>query len=387
MTAGRARALVAAVVLALAAPATAQPDLDAGVGVGDAGVTGDAGPARIIIDGPTLLGIGKPQVSASAAPTELRLGDKLTLFVEVVFDEHVTVSVPAGLDLAPAFDELKRSSVDERRSDGTRKRTYQIQLQAWELGDVTLPPIQVTYSVGGDSSWVVTNEVPLRIVGSIDAIDDPNALLPETPPLPLVRRNWLWVYLGAALATIAVVALVAWVVARRRRRRQPLRPARVLADDAALPVAEAVPTDAAVAPAALKAADAAPPRPPVVRWLATGPLTDAARRALAALDALERAGTLRTDQPAGYRTMVGIVRTYLLAEFALPSHHRTSGELVAALRRAPIAAAGLDGVAAWLRAADLVKFAAAVDADDGAAALAEARRLIVAIAGARPEAR
>jgi hypothetical protein len=145
------------------------------------GPRGDAGPPRIVIDGPTLLGIGKPQVSAAASPTELRLGDKITLFVEVIFDESVAVALPAGLDLAPAFDELKRSSVDERRSDGTRKRVYQIQLQVWELGEFDLPPVQVTYSIGGESSWVVTNRVPLRVVGTIDAIDDPNALLGATP--------------------------------------------------------------------------------------------------------------------------------------------------------------------------------------------------------------
>ena len=131
-----ARALAIAVLCALAAPALAQPDPDAGValdggaaGPADGGATGDAGPPRIVIDGPTVLGIGKPQVSASASPTELRLGDKLTLFIEVVYDDNVAISVPAGLDLAPAFDELKRSSVESRRSDGTRKRTYQIQLQ------------------------------------------------------------------------------------------------------------------------------------------------------------------------------------------------------------------------------------------------------------------
>ena len=98
-----ARALAIAVGCALAAPALAQPGPDAGgaldggaAGPADGGATGDAGPPRIVIDGPTVLGIGKPQVSASASPTELRLGDKLTLFIEVVFDEHVTVSVPAG---------------------------------------------------------------------------------------------------------------------------------------------------------------------------------------------------------------------------------------------------------------------------------------------------
>ena len=171
MRRGRAGALAIAIVAAWVAVAVAQVGPDAGV-PDDAGAAGDAGPPRIVIDGPTLLGIGKPQVSAAASPTELRLGDKITLFVEVIFDESVAVALPAGLDLAPAFDELKRSSVDERRSDGTRKRVYQIQLQVWELGEFDLPPVQVTYSIGGESSWVVTNRVPLRVVGTLLRAED-----------------------------------------------------------------------------------------------------------------------------------------------------------------------------------------------------------------------
>lgn len=390
--------LTIAVACALAAPALAQPGPDAGVDLdggvaagggaaaGDGGVAGDAGPPRIVIDGPTLLGIGKPQVSASAAPTELRLGDKLTLFVEVVFDEHVTVSVPSGLDLAPSFDELKRTSVEERRSDGTRKRTYQIQLQAWELGDVRLPPVQVTYSVGGDSSWVVTNEVPLRIVGSIDSIDDPNAFLGATPPVPLRRRDWLWLSLAIGVAVMAVVGGATWLWSRRRRKaRAVARPVEVSAEALEALVVPADPATVAAAPPAMKAAPTAPARR--AAWIDLTRLTDAARKALAALDELERAGTLVDDQVAGYRVMAGVVRTYLLEEFALPSRHRTTRELIKALGATPIGPGGLADAERWLGAADLVKFAAAVDPAQGAIALADARALITAIAGARGGAR
>lgn len=372
-------ALLALVLVAGVVAAQPSPPPDAGVADGGA-AGGDAGPPRIVIDGPTLLGIGKPQVSASASPTEMRLGDKFTLFVEVLFDENVTVSIPAGLDLAPAFDELKRSSVDERRSDGTRKRVYQIQLQAWELGDVRLPPVQVAYTVGGDSSWVVTNEVPLRIVGSIDAIDDPNALLGATPPVPLHRRDWR-VIAAIIVGVAAVVGLIVWLLVRRylrnrRRRVAPRQDEPMLDSLASLPtevpgesVAAAVPTTRAVVKA------------PVMRaaWIDLRVVGDAARRALEALDRLEQSDALRTDQLVGYRTMVGAVRTFLLEQFALPSRHRTSRELVTALGKTSIGADERAGVDAWLASADLVKFANAVDPADGADALARARQLIVAI--------
>lgn len=148
------------------------------------------------------------------------------------------------------------------------------------------------------------------------------------------------------------------------------------------------PADTAAAPAAAPAMRA-PAKPPAQRaaWIDLTRLTDAARKALAALDALERAGTLADDQVAGYRAMAGIVRTYLLEEFALPSRHRTTRELMKALAPTPIVPAGLASAERWLAAADLVKFAAAVDPDHGAAALADARALIATIAAARGGAR
>lgn len=384
MRRGRAGALAIAIVAAWVAVAMAQVGPDAGV-PDDAGAAGDAGPPRIVIDGPTLLGIGKPQVSAAASPTELRLGDKITLFVEVIFDESVAVALPAGLDLAPAFDELKRSSVDERRSDGTRKRVYQIQLQVWELGEFDLPPVQVTYSIGGESSWVVTNRVPLRVVGSIDAIDDPNALLGATPPVPIKRRDWRWIA-ALIIAGALVVGALAWWLGRRwlaRRRRRIAEAPSPTAEAELAPVGDAAPTLATAAAPSARPAEAAP-RKLAVAFVRPPRLGDAARRALDALDALAKAGTLVRDQPAGYVVMVGAVRTFLLERYDLPSRHRTTSELCAALGRTGVDPAGLAAAEAWLKAADVIKFGGAHDDDDGAAALAAARELIVRLdAGAR----
>jgi hypothetical protein len=326
-------------------------------GPADGGATGDAGPPRIVIDGPTLLGIGKPQVSASASPTELRLGDKLTLFVEVVFDEHVTVSVPAGLDLAPAFDELKRSSVDERRSDGTRKRVYQIQLQAGSWATCGLPPVQVTYSVGGDSSWVVTNEVPLRIVGSIDAIDDPNALLGATPPVPL-RRDWLWIAWRSSSWCARWSAARPGCCLRRRGGR-----ARRRGIEAPRPTARAAgrrrptpPRPSAAAPSAragqgrprsarrgsIRPGWATPPAAPSPRSTRSSKRRHAGRRSVGRLP---RDGRRGAHLPAR-------------ASSRCPAGTARPRELCAALGRPRSTRPGWPRPRRWLAAADLVKFAA-----------------------------
>jgi hypothetical protein len=340
------RALLAVAIVGLAAGvAVAQPDppppppppggLDAGV----AAPAPDAGP--IIVDGPDLLGLARPQASAAAAPSRVRLGDTLTLFVDVVYDEKVTVNLPATLDLSPYFEETRRSSADERRTDGTRKRTFQIQLRAWELGDLRIPPIQVGYTAAGQQSWVVTNAVPIEVTGSLSDVDDKTALLGDTPPVQLRRRDWRWpIGVGAGLVVL-VLALVVWRVARRPR---------------ALP-----PTVVFTRPAAIR-----------VRM--SGP----AERALAALDELEAAGTLVDDPRTGYDRMIEIVRVFAGEQFSVAILDRTSDELLRSLAR-PMPKPAHRLLRRWLARCDLVKYAAErPDASGSARDLAGAREVVVA---------
>jgi hypothetical protein len=310
-------ALALALVCAAAGVAAAQ---DAGPPDGGAP---DAGP--IVVDGPDLAGMARPQASAAAAPSRVRLGDTLTLFVEVVYDEMVNVNLPATLDLDPYFEETRRTSSDERRTDGTRKRTYQIQLRAWELGDLRIPPIQVGYTAAGQQSWVVTNTVPVEVVGSLSDVDDKTALLGDTPPVTLRSRDWR---VPIAIAA-AITVLVIFLVGRRLLRKKPLAP-----------------TVAFVAPVAIK-------------MKMTGP----AERALAAIDALEKAGTCASDPRVGYDELVGIMRTFATEQFGVSILDRTTDELLRSLGRLmPKPAHTM--ARRWFARCDLVKYAAERPARD-----------------------
>lgn len=375
------RALVIACVLALAPAAWGQ---DAGV-PDDGGTLGPDASNRVLIDGPTMLGIARPQASAAASPSELRLGEKLTLFVEVVYDEQVTVSLSSGLELEPAFDELKRSSVDERRSDGTRKRTYQVQLQVWEVGDLRIPPIQVGYTVGGSTSWVVTNEVPIRVVQTIDSIDDPNAFLGATPPVPLARRDWRMIAVGVGLAMVLAALFVVWLVNRIRRR--PLQPVERPTPDVVIDRLTETRTEVTSHESIAEQGQAQPFALQlfVVTVELRRRLGDAARRALDALDALEQSRQLATAPIEGFRTLVGIVHAFAVEHHQLPPRHRTTSELLVALARARVTAPVQAGFAGWLERGDRVKFGADRVDDDGARALSEARELIVRASGLSTE--
>lgn len=326
-------ALAALALLVLAASPAAAQD----AGPPDAGVP-DAGP--IVVDGPDLLGMAKPQASAAAAPSRVRLGDTLTLFVEVVYDEMVNVNLPATLDLDPYFEEVRRSSSDERRTDGTRKRTYQVQLRAWELGDLRIPPIQVGYTAAGQQSWVVTNTVPVEVTGSLSDVDDKTALLGDTPPVALKSRDWRW---PIALAAVLLVALIAFVAWRLLRKKPALQPA-----------VQFVP-------------------PVAIKMKMTGP----AERALAAIDALEQAGTCVDDPRAGYEALVGIMRTFATEQFGVPILDRTTDELLRSLgRHMPRPAHAL--ARRWFARCDLVKYAAErPERDRSRRDLAGAREVVV----------
>ncbi len=339
-------AVTAAVIAALAAgPTWAQPADPTGPSDGGVAPAPDAGP--LVVDGPELLGIARPVASAAAAPSRVRLGDTFTLFIDVVFDDQVTVNLAATLDLGDAFDEVKRTSTDQQRSDGTRKRSYQIQLRAWELGELRLPPFQVAYTVGGQRSWVVTNPVPIEVTGQLGDVDDKTAMLDDTPPVSLARRDWRWVMVAIAAVLVIAIALIA----RRLRRRRPLAPALIRAPTAGGRSA---------------------------RVRLGGP----AERALAALDQLDRAGTLTREPRVGYDEMVTIMRTFVGEQFGVATLDRTSHELLVALGRTSIFRPALTAAGHWFGRCDLVKYAAQrPDAAGSGEDLASARAVIVGAAG------
>jgi hypothetical protein len=326
------RALAASLLLCLATHVAIAQD----AGAPDAG--------GIIVDGPDLMGLARPQASAAAAPSRVRLGDTLTLFIEVVYDEKVTVNLPATLDLDPYFEETRRSSADERRTDGTRKRTFQVQVRAWELGDLRIPPIQVGYTASGQQSWVVTNSVPVEVVGSLSDVDDKTALLGDTPPVSLRSRDWRGPIAGAAALVVLVIALVAW---RLLRKKPTLAPA-----------------VAFVAPVAFK-------------MKMTGP----AERALEAIDKLAAEGTCVSDPRIGYDELVGIMRTFASEQYGVPILDRTTDELMRSLTRMmPKDAHTL--ARRWFARCDLVKYAAERPARDRSDYdLGGAREVVLATVG------
>ncbi|HVV81940.1 MAG TPA: hypothetical protein VHE35_02630, partial [Kofleriaceae bacterium] len=119
------------------------------------------------------------------------------------------------------------------------------------------------------------------------------------------------------------------------------------------------------------------------RVVAVRRLGGAAERALAALAALDKAGTLAAEPREGYDQLVAILRRFWSEQFGVGVRDRTSGELVKALGKTAMPPPALAASARWLERCDLVKYAA-VEPDDARRAtdLQGARELVYAAVSA-----
>ena len=319
----------------------------AGSGAGSgSGSGGTRKPKKIVIQIPA--DVVAPKVSASASPSQVRLGAAFTLFVQAEYGAGVDVNLPEPVDLGGAFEVAKKLTVADRvKPDGTHVREWQLAVFAWELGDLEVPEVGVTFTAMGKAGQVATNAVPVKVFGVLGDVDDPKLLRANTPPQRLIGRDWFWLYVGCGAAG-ALVALAIFLFVRGRLRRRNIT-------------------------------------------LTGGALTMARRidmtseRALERLLAIERSGVLAADDTRrrGYADMVDVLREYLNLRYRIATLDLTTMELMRSLARvAP--RAECDTIAAWLEGCDFVKYAGTKSTAAAArTAIDEARAFITSTATIR----
>ena len=65
-----------------------------------------------------------PAVNASAAPTEVRLGAKFTVFIEATFGAGVEVNLQEPVELGGAFEVRRKLSQDTQTADGRTRLDF-----------------------------------------------------------------------------------------------------------------------------------------------------------------------------------------------------------------------------------------------------------------------
>src|SRR5262249_52502555 len=120
----------------------------------------------------------------------------------------------------------KKVSNDTIRPDGRHVREWQIEVYAWELGDLQVPPIGVTFTVNGKAGQIPTNAVPVRVTGVLGDSDDPKLMRESAPPIELKEHSWLWRFLHwwiddpIRLGILIGSLIAAWLAYRRLSKRK-----------------------------------------------------------------------------------------------------------------------------------------------------------------------
>jgi len=244
--------------------------------------------------------------------------------------QGIEVNLREPVDLGAAFEVGKRVSEDRIQPDGRRMREWQIEVRVWEIGDVRVPPIAVTYTVLGKANQVETNTVPLHVTGVLGDSDDPKLMRDSAAPVDLHEKSLLakileWfedpTHLGIVIGALVGMWL-GWRFRKLRRRRVTRL------------VGGLVPMNA--------------PRRKIDMT---------SERALERLLAIEQSGQLAKDDQrrSAYAEMTDVIRDYVGARYNVLTTEMTSAELLKALAT-KASATDTSLVERWLDRADIVKY-------------------------------
>jgi len=168
------------------------------------------------------------EIRTRAWPEKASLGDEITLFVRVDRSEGFSVEPPtAQVRLAPF--ELKRLDVlPSLKKAGRVIETFKLTLIAFELGDLTIPPVPFTVTdTTGIRTTLTSEPARVRVLPSAEHPKEKDDLKPIKGPVSLDTGFLGTLALG--LLALALSVVLAVKIALRRRKKlldlESLKPA------------------------------------------------------------------------------------------------------------------------------------------------------------------
>ena len=291
-----------------------------------------------------------PKLMATVKPAEVALGDPVQVTIRARYRRGVSVNLPLKLELGK-FSELSRVEAPppppakDAPPSATLERTFEIKVAAYELGQLTLPPIEVT-ALGptGELTSVSTVAVPITVKSVMPNEPNPKPKGME-PPVSVFQRTWWLLYLIFGLAGVGLVVALTLIVSRRLRARREA---------------------------------AKPPPPPVPPQV----------RALARLGQLDVEDFITREAfKELYLLLSEIVREYVGGRWGFDALEMTTREIHHCLEARAVSPIWRQPLELFFNDCDLVKFAKYVpEADAARQARAEAERLVHLTTAAAPPA-
>ena len=171
--------------------------------------------------------VGAPEVSAAASPTVVKLGGRFTLFVTATLRRRASRSTCASRSSSARRSRSRRklSRGQAARATARTTREWQLEVIAWELGDLQRPAGRrdVHGARPGRPGRRPTRCRSRSSACSATLVDDRSRCAAHAPPTGLTARDWFWIWIATAAGAAVARACIGALWLRRRRRRRALR--------------------------------------------------------------------------------------------------------------------------------------------------------------------
>lgn len=258
---------------------------------------------------------GIPSVESKIDKNTITIGDVVTYSVTVTHNPDVKVDIPLAGNLG-AFEIRDYQQFEPQKVDGQIVEHIDYLISTFDVGDFEIPPLEIRYTLPGDSTQSVLRTSKLNIVvQSLNPSQDGD-VRDVKPPQELPRDYSAYILWGAIAFGIILLGLLGFYVWYRRRSGKSILPKKVEV-----------------------------PRP-------------AHEIAFEKLRALDSSSLLEEGKiKEYYDQMSDIIRRYIEGRYFIVALEMTTFELMSRLRESEIEQEHIELIETFLSVCDLVKFA------------------------------
>ena len=261
-------------------------------------------------------------ISSQVDRSEITIGDRIQYEIKVVYPKDGRVELPSVLGNLGSFEVKDYQASDPKEAGGLLIQTWRFDLSTFTVGKYTIPPQQVAFRQGSDTTAAVwfTQPIEINVIRtSPETVKD----IADIAALAEVKAAPPWIAIGLGAALLLALAIFIW---RRLRRKKPV-------------------------------ATAKPALPPF-------------EEAMARLADIKDLALIRQNRAREFCFILSETqRRYISRRYGTDAMESTTSEFIEKIRKLPVTAAQRQWLAKSSEEADLVKFANGALLESDAAAM------------------